>query len=113
MDGLASFGISAHMLEGSPGVWIGEGEQQRKIAAIGVRVSHGISSHGFALNISTDLSYFRHIVACGIFDLEVTSMERELCGPVDAASVRKAIISALEVRLGLVAHWDGEKKYKV
>ena len=107
-DGLAVFGISAHVRDGFPGVWIGEGEQQRKIAAIGVRISHGVSCHGFALNISTDLTYFRHIVACGIFDLKVTSIERELCSPVDAVSVRKVIVSALEVRLGLVAHWEGE-----
>lgn len=108
MDGLASFGIVAHARDGLPGVWIGGDAHQRKIAAIGVRVSHGVSCHGFALNISTDLSYFQHIVACGILNLNVTSIEQELGSPVDAVGVRKVIVAALEVRLGLVAQWEGE-----
>ena len=107
-DGLDSFGIAGHARDGLPGVWIGSGEHQRKIAAIGVRVSHGVSCHGFALNISTDLTYFRHIVACGILNLNVTSIEQEVCNQVDAANVRKVMVAALEVRLGLIAQWTGE-----
>lgn len=58
------------------GVWVGE----RKIAAIGVQISHGVTRHGTALNVTTDLSYFSHIIPCGIADKEMTSLEREL-GP--------------------------------
>ncbi|KAK7390981.1 hypothetical protein VNO78_19241 [Psophocarpus tetragonolobus] len=58
---------------GETGVWVGE----RKIGAIGVRICSGITSHGMAFNIDPDLSYFRHIVPCGIADKEVTSLRRE------------------------------------
>ncbi|KAF7840732.1 octanoyltransferase LIP2, mitochondrial [Senna tora] len=58
---------------GETGVWVDE----RKIGAIGVRISNGITSHGLAFNIDPDLNYFRHIVPCGIPDKEVTSLRRE------------------------------------
>ncbi|GLC40387.1 hypothetical protein PLESTB_001982300 [Pleodorina starrii] len=75
IDCLANYGIAARgRVPGATGVWVGE----RKIAAIGVRISHGVSSHGLALNIDTDLSYFQHIVPCGIPDKEVTSVRLEL-----------------------------------
>ena len=108
VDTLAFFGIASHTVEGYPGVWIGEGSQQRKIAAIGVRVSRGVSSHGFALNVSTDLAYYRHIVACGTEGLTVTSMAQELGRDVDVGDVRRAVVDALERRLGLGMRWaDG------
>ncbi len=112
VDSLKAFGIGAHTLEGLPGVWLGEGEQQRKIAAIGVRVSRGVSSHGFALNISTDLAYFQHIVACGMPGLAVTSMEQELGRDADAGDVRRAVVAALEHRLGLVMRWADEAEVR-
>ena len=71
---LREFGIEAGLIEGLTGVWAG----QEKIAALGVKISRGITTHGFALNVSTDLSYFSHIVPCGIADKDVTSMERIL-----------------------------------
>ncbi|GLI71688.1 hypothetical protein VaNZ11_016993 [Volvox africanus] len=75
VDCLAIYGINARgRVPGATGVWVGA----RKIAAIGVRISHGVSSHGLALNIETDLSYFQHIVPCGISDKEVTSLRQEL-----------------------------------
>ncbi len=74
IDTLADFGIAAGRLSGYTGVWIGD----RKIAAIGVKVSQGVTTHGFALNVSTDLSLFTHILPCGIPDKGVTSMAVEL-----------------------------------
>lgn len=59
---------------GKTGVWVGE----RKIGAVGVRITHGISSHGIALNVTTDLSTYKHIVPCGTPDKEVTSVMQEL-----------------------------------
>ncbi|KAL3650239.1 Lipoyl ligase [Castilleja foliolosa] len=59
---------------GETGVWVGP----RKIGAIGVRISSGITSHGLAFNVNPDLNYFRHIVPCGIADKEVTSLQKEV-----------------------------------
>jgi len=69
------FGVESGRVEARTGVWAGG----RKLAAIGVRVSRWITSHGFAFNVTTDLSYFGHIVPCGIPDAGVTSL-RELTG---------------------------------
>ncbi len=71
---LDAFGICAGRIDGLIGVWVGDA----KVAAIGVKVSRGIATHGFALNVATDLAWFQHIVPCGIHDREVTSMERLL-----------------------------------
>lgn len=67
-------GIRAERVHGRTGIWVG----RRKIAAIGVRISGWVTSHGFALNYDPDLSGFERIVPCGIRDGEVTSMRREL-----------------------------------
>ena len=67
---LADFGVTAWAESGSTGVWTERG----KVAAIGVRVARGVSMHGFALNVRPDLTYFGHIVPCGIRDREVTSL---------------------------------------
>ena len=59
---------------GRTGVWVGD----RKIGAVGVKISQGIATHGIALNVNTDLTYFDHIVACGIADKEVTTLAQLL-----------------------------------
>ncbi|MCW5797781.1 MAG: lipoyl(octanoyl) transferase LipB [Nitrospira sp.] len=73
IDTLAESGITAHRCEGLPGVWV-DGDRPFKIASIGVRISQGITTHGFALNVCPDLEPFSHIVPCGISDCRVTSM---------------------------------------
>ena len=82
IDVLADVGLSgADRLPGYPGVWIGVGtDHPRKIAAIGVRLTRGRTMHGFALNVAPDLSYFGHIIPCGIAATEgtVTSLAAEL-----------------------------------
>ena len=76
---LATFNITAYQIDGLTGIWVGqEGDIKRKIGAIGIRVRNGVSMHGFALNVTTDLSYFNHIVPCGIADKEVTSIHLEI-----------------------------------
>jgi lipoyl(octanoyl) transferase len=74
----ADSGIAAERVKGLTGVWTCE--THAKIAAIGVHISRAITSHGFALNVTTDLDYFNLIVPCGISDKPVTSMARELGG---------------------------------
>jgi lipoyl(octanoyl) transferase len=97
IDVLADFGIDAGRLSGYTGVWIGD----RKIAAIGIKVSQGVTTHGFALNVSTDLSLFTHILACGIPDKGVTSMAVELGAAPAMMAVEEAIIARFSERFVL------------
>lgn len=88
---LGSLGVDAHRADGLTGVWTERG----KVAAIGVRVSSGwITSHGFALNVSTDLRYFGTIVPCGIADRNVTSLEEILRRPVGRDEAEAVVIPA-------------------
>jgi len=91
---VAEFGIQAGRVKGLTGIWVGPGGREAKLAAIGVRISRWVTSHGFALNVSTDLSRFGLIVPCGIEDKPVTSMERVLGRPVPMAEVEETVIRA-------------------
>ena len=81
---LADYGIAGGRIDGLTGVWVDwEGEDPRKVMAIGVRSSRWITMHGFAFNINTDLSLFKNIIPCGIDDKGVTSIAHELGREVD------------------------------
>ncbi len=77
---LKEYGINGERSSGETGVWIDSAipGKERKICAIGVRCSRWITMHGFAFNVNTDLSYFNHIIPCGIANKQVTSLEKEL-----------------------------------
>ena len=103
IDALARLGVNAHRAPGRIGIWVGEGDEEAKIGALGVRVKRWVTLHGFALNVAPDLSHYRGIVPCGIADLGVTSLAElgkqiPLSG-VDAALKRSfsAFLNGLEV----------------
>lgn len=78
IDTLGDLGLSAERVAGTPGVWLGAGTpSERKIAAVGVRLSRGRSMHGFALNVDVDLDWFSKMVPCGLPDKAVTSLAVE------------------------------------
>jgi lipoyl(octanoyl) transferase len=93
-------GISACRVEGLTGVWAGPTAREEKLAAIGVRISRWITSHGFALNVSADLSHFDLIVPCGIADRRVTSIERLLQRAVPMKDVEDAVVRGFEQVFG-------------
>jgi lipoyl(octanoyl) transferase len=86
----AHFGVEAGRVKGLTGAWAG-GD---KLAAIGVRISRWITSHGFALNVATELSHFDLIIPCGIADRGVTSLERLLGRPVSLGEVADVVVIA-------------------
>jgi lipoyl(octanoyl) transferase len=95
VDALGEIGVSAHVDEEHVGVWTAAG----KIAAIGVAQRHGISLHGFAVNLQPDLSHFALINPCGIGELGVTSAAAILGQPVDIESFKPRIARALDEQL--------------
>ena len=85
----SDYGVEAGRVEGLTGVWVG----REKLAAIGVRISRWVTSHGFAFNVTTDLEYFNLIVPCGIADRSVTSLARLLGHPVERVDVEDRIVA--------------------
>ena len=88
IDTLAEFRVTAERKDGLTGVWVGD----EKIAALGVRVTRWITMHGFALNVSPDLTYYSGIIPCGIFEYGVTSMAKQLTIEVAVDSVKQVLI---------------------
>jgi lipoate-protein ligase B len=99
IDTLATFGIHGSRVEQYTGVWVGN----RKIASIGVHARSWVTWHGFALNVSTELSYFDLIVPCGIPEVRMTSIEQELGRPVSIEEVGEAVIERFTARFDVVA----------
>lgn len=93
---VGDFGIPAERREGFTGVWVGD----EKLAAIGVNVSRGVTKHGFALNVTTDLSYFAGMVPCGIAAVRVTSLKRLLGAAPPMPAVQDAVVARLATILG-------------
>ena len=92
IETLNEFSIKAERSAGETGVWIDTKNNPRKICAIGVKTSRWVTMHGFALNVNNDLSYFDHIVPCGITNKKVTSMKNELNVDIDKSEVKRIII---------------------
>ena len=100
---LKDYGIKGERSPGETGVWIEPGikGRERKICALGVRCSRWITMHGFAFNVNTDLSYFDHIVPCGIKDKDVTSLARETGQELPMQEVKDLVKQKFELVFGV------------
>jgi lipoyl(octanoyl) transferase len=99
---LLHYHIQSTRLEGATGVWLDVGLPTcRKICAIGVRSSHYVTMHGFALNVNTQLEYFSYINPCGFIDKGVTSMEKELGATVDMPELKATLRKQIEEQFQL------------
>ncbi len=94
----AAFGVDGDRLDGLPGIWV---DGERKLAAIGVRVKRGVTTHGLALNVNTDLRWFFEMVPCGIPDKEVTSLQHEVGSAVPMDDVADELARQLAAHFGL------------
>ena len=101
IDVCAELGLVTDRVEGRSGVWTPDGA--RKVAAIGIRVSRGVTMHGFALNADPDLTAYDRIVPCGISDATVTSLSRELGRDVTVDEVLPLVERALPALVGAPA----------
>jgi len=100
IDACAELGIKTERICDRSGVWVKDAQGDRKIAAIGIRVAKGVTTHGFAINVNPDLTAYDRIVPCGISDAGITSISKELGRAVTIEEVKpiieKYILSALE-----------------
>lgn len=99
----ADYGLEAGRSAGETGVWLDVGVlgKERKICAIGIRCSRWITMHGFAFNVNTDLSYFNNIIPCGIFNKQVTSLQKELGRVVHMEEAKEKVKSNFEKVFGV------------
>ncbi len=98
IDTTADYELEAGRLQGSPGIWLSNPD--RKIGAVGARISRWVTHHGFALNVNTNLDYFRLIIPCGIADKGVTSLAGELGRRVSMIEVMERLAGHLARALG-------------
>lgn len=97
IDCIKKYGLIGKRVEGASGVWIDAGSSnERKICAVGIKLSRGISMHGIAFNVKTDLSYFDNIVPCGLEDKGVTSLEAEMGKDISLQEVQKSLLKEFE-----------------
>ncbi len=100
MTQLGSYGGGNHFGE-CEAVEIADNERARKICAMGVRCSRWVTMHGLAMNVNTDLSYFKNIVPCGIDDKAVTSLQEELGRPIDINETKQILKKHISVLFGM------------
>lgn len=107
---LQGFGLAATRSDGATGVWLdaGKAEKARKICAIGVRTSHWVSMHGFALNVNTNLDYFNFIVPCGIQGRSVTSIRQELGKEISIDEVHQQLLESFKEVFGMEIFYTSE-----
>ena len=103
IDVCSELGVETMRIKGRSGVWVAADERgpDRKVAAIGVRVTDGVTMHGFALNCDNDLAWFDRIVPCGITDASVTTLSKEL----DRDVTVQEILPTVEAHLGRMIQW--------
>ncbi|WP_340103424.1 lipoyl(octanoyl) transferase LipB [Rhodohalobacter sp. 8-1] len=106
----ADYGISAGRIDGLTGVWV----EDEKICAMGIRCSRWVTMHGFALNVNADLSYFDHIVPCGIRDKQVTSLSKILGKFIDIDEVKRRVAHHFSEQFGaeISEIFDGDQLLK-
>ena len=101
IDLAQEYGIEAHRSEGASGVWVTQGHRLVKLCAIGVRASHGVTMHGLAMNVSTDLKWFELINPCGFTDRGVCSLSSLLGRDVTMEEVKPRFINHLTKNLNV------------
>jgi len=106
---LAEYGIEGGRIKGLTGVWLDEDSplKSRKICAMGMRISRWVTMHGFALNVNSDVDLFKNIIPCGIQDKGVTSMQKELCYPVDINEVKLKLKYHIQTIFNI--EWEKQK----
>lgn len=94
---IAEYGLKGERSSGETGVWLDvETKNARKICAMGVKCSRWVTMHGIGFNVNTDMSYFNHIVPCGIPDKTVTSIEQEIGEKMDMVDVKNRLLNHLQ-----------------